>query len=142
MSPGSGMRWVFPQAPKSNVMGMSAWYDLKFDANNRVRRDWDDVEGQMASAAKVHELVEREMAEFGIPCERVFVGGFSQVRAFCHESFMSHGAALSISRFLTLPPRRAGGGHLPPRCAHGSGGLPPSRRCRALRLPTSEGTLP
>lgn len=65
---------------------MPAWYDIYSLDEGEGR---EDMEGIIASARTVHELVEKERS-LGVPSNRIFVGGFSQ------------GGAVSLLAGLTL----------------------------------------
>ncbi|MFT7669773.1 MAG: phospholipase/carboxylesterase, partial [Planctomycetota bacterium] len=89
------IRYVFPNAPSIPVtinggMTMPAWYDIR---SIGVERDFD--EGQLlASAAAVHDLIDREI-ERGIPSERILIAGFSQGGAVGYEAALSYAKPLA-----------------------------------------------
>ena len=87
---------MFPHAPAIPVtinggMVMPAWYDI--ETLELVRRH--DEEGIQRSSAHLTRLIAREN-ERGIPCERIFLAGFSQ------------GGAISTHVALRHPERLAG----------------------------------
>ncbi|WP_404341537.1 alpha/beta hydrolase [Pseudoalteromonas mariniglutinosa] len=73
-----GIRFIFPHAPIQPVtinsgMVMRSWYDIKsMDLANRA-----DEQGVCESAAKVSQLIEREI-ESGITANKIILAGFSQ----------------------------------------------------------------
>lgn len=90
------VRFVFPHAPVRAVtinggMRMRAWYDLlTFD-----RHGPEDEAGIAASATRVREIVEREIA-LGIAPGKIALGGFSQ------------GGAVALHTALRAPVQLAG----------------------------------
>ncbi len=85
-----GVRFVFPHAPAIPVtlnagMVMRAWYDIR-DLDLRRRHD---EQGILASSAALTRLIEREN-ERGIPCERIFLAGFSQGGAIAAHVALRH----------------------------------------------------
>jgi phospholipase/carboxylesterase len=99
------VRWVFPRAPVQPVtinggMAMRSWYDIL--GADIVRRE--DEAGVRASIARVHRLIDREIAR-GMPARRIVLGGFSQ------------GCAITLGAGLRCPHRLAGlvglSGYLP-----------------------------
>ncbi len=90
------VRFLFPHAPVRPItinggMEMRGWYDIKGMAFDRQ----EDRAGLEDSAAHVSRLIERENAR-GIPCERIFLAGFSQ------------GGAVTLFTGLRYPERLAG----------------------------------
>ncbi len=93
---GHGIRFVFPHAPAIPVTinqgyVMPAWYDIKA---MDLERKADEVQLRL-SAARVHALIEREIAN-GIAAQRIVIAGFSQ------------GGAVGFEAALTFPQRLAG----------------------------------
>ncbi|NQV68409.1 MAG: carboxylesterase [Pseudohongiella sp.] len=85
-----GIRFIFPHAPSipvsiNNGYVMPAWYDIKqADVDRHV-----DVEQLMQSAARVHALIEREIAR-GVDSRRIIVAGFSQGGAVAYEAALTY----------------------------------------------------
>ena len=73
-----GIRFIFPHAPVQPVtinggMEMRSWYDIKsIELDKRA-----DEQGVRDSAAKVEELINKEIAS-GIPASKIILAGFSQ----------------------------------------------------------------
>ena len=73
-----GIRFIFPHAPVQPVtinggMEMRSWYDIKsIELDKRA-----DEQGVRDSAAKVEELINKEIAN-GIPANKIILAGFSQ----------------------------------------------------------------
>ena len=92
-----GVRFVFPHAPAIPVTCnggyvMPAWYDIiSLEPNSRTI----DEAGILRSREALRALIERENRR-GIPCERIFLAGFSQ------------GGAVAYTTALTHPERLAG----------------------------------
>lgn len=92
-----GVRFIFPHAPYLPVTCnggyvMRAWYDIVSLAPSSRAVDTD---GLLASRQAIRRLIENEKRR-GIPCERIFLAGFSQ------------GGALAYTTGLTHPERLAG----------------------------------
>ncbi len=90
------VRFIFPHAPVRPVtlnggMAMRAWYDIVTLGGGAPQ----DAEGIAASAAQIHQLIERE-GERGVPPERLVLAGFSQ------------GGAIALHTGLRYPQRLAG----------------------------------
>jgi phospholipase/carboxylesterase len=85
-----GIRFIFPHAPSIPVTVnggyvMPAWYDiLEMNIDRKV-----DVEQLNASAAKVTDLIDREI-ERGIASERIVIAGFSQGGAVAYQAALSY----------------------------------------------------
>jgi len=83
------VRFIFPHAPSipitvNNGYVMPAWYDIfEMSLGRKV-----DVVQLRASANKVVELIEREIAQ-GIPSDKIIVAGFSQGGAVAYETVLS-----------------------------------------------------
>ncbi|KAF5332032.1 hypothetical protein D9758_014580 [Tetrapyrgos nigripes] len=83
------IKWVFPHAPERAVtanmgMVMPSWFDIKSFAFRAA----EDEEGMMETVKTLTQVVRKEM-EYGIPPNRIVLGGFSQ------------GAAMSLLTGLT-----------------------------------------
>ncbi len=97
LDPSARIRFVFPNAPAIPVTCnggyvMPAWYDIiSLEKNNREV----DIDGILKSRQQIRDLIERE-EELGIPCDRIFVAGFSQ------------GGAMAYTTGLTQPKPLAG----------------------------------
>lgn len=125
-----GVRFVFPNAPAMPVTCnggyvMPAWYDI-ISLEPHSRRI--DEAGIVASRAAIRRLIERENGR-GIPCERIFLAGFSQGGAVAYTTALTHPEALAgviaLSTYLpveTLVEREAtpANARLPVFAAHGS----------------------
>jgi len=102
-----GVRFVFPHAPVRPVtinggVRMRAWFDLlTLDATGQ-----EDEAGIRASAAQIHELIERERAR-GLDPRRIALAGFSQGGAIALHAALreAHPLAgvLALSAYLPLP---------------------------------------
>ncbi|HET8554898.1 MAG TPA: carboxylesterase [Rhodanobacteraceae bacterium] len=100
------LRFVFPHAPVRPVtvnggMAMRAWYDIAgIDIASR-----QDEMGIRASIVAVEALIAREV-ERGVPCERIFLAGFSQGGAIALAAGLRHAAQLAgiiaLSTYLPL----------------------------------------
>lgn len=100
------LRFVFPHAPVravtiNNGVRMRAWYDiLGLEIAQR-----QDEHGVRESIGFVDALIARE-GERGIPCERVFVAGFSQGGAIALAAALRHPARLAgviaLSTYLPI----------------------------------------
>ena len=125
-----GVRFIFPNAPEMPVTCnggyvMPAWYDI-ISLEPHSRRI--DEAGIVQSRDAIRRLIERENAR-GIPCERIFLAGFSQGGAVAYTTALTHPEALAgviaLSTYLPVeelvereatPANRA----LPVFAAHGS----------------------
>lgn len=92
-----GVRFVFPHAPHIPVTCnggyvMRAWYDI-ISLESTSRRI--DEAGIVHSRAAIRQLIARENRR-GVPCENIFLAGFSQ------------GGAVAYTTALTHPERLAG----------------------------------
>jgi phospholipase/carboxylesterase len=92
-----GVRFIFPHAPEMPVTCnggyvMPAWYDIITLEKNSRRVD---EAGIVHSRQSIRQLIEREIQR-GIPCERIFLAGFSQ------------GGAVAYTTALTYPEKLAG----------------------------------
>ena len=92
-----GVRFIFPHAPEMPVTCnggyvMRAWYDI-ISLEPHSRRI--DEAGIVHSRAAIRQLIARENQR-GIPCENIFLAGFSQ------------GGAIAYTTALTHPERLAG----------------------------------
>lgn len=89
------VRFVFPHAPQlavtvNNGARMPAWYDiLEFG----VERKFNAAQ-LLASAAKVHALIDREIAR-GIPSDRIVLAGFSQGGAVNFQAGLTYDKPLA-----------------------------------------------
>jgi phospholipase/carboxylesterase len=109
LSVGSGVRFVFPNAPLRPVtinggMRMRAWYDIiSFDRNAE-----EDASGIRASCDFLRALIDREISR-GMPAERILLAGFSQGGAIALTAGLEEsrrlGGILALSTYL---PRTAG----------------------------------
>lgn len=85
------VRFIFPHAPEMPVTCnggyvMPAWYDIiSLDSTSR-RIDEAGIEH---SRAAIRQLIAREN-ERGIPCERIFLAGFSQGGAVAYTTALTH----------------------------------------------------
>lgn len=102
----SAVRFVFPNAPIrpitiNNGYAMRGWYDIL--SLDRLDKKQDEV-GLLESKAAIEALIQKENAR-GIPCERIFLAGFSQ------------GCAMALLTGLRYPEKLAGiialSGYLP-----------------------------
>lgn len=91
-----GIRFVFPHAPEipvtcNNGYVMPAWYDIiSLDSNSRRI----DEAGIVNSREAIRHLIARENRR-GIPCERIFIAGFSQGGAVAYTTALTHPEALA-----------------------------------------------
>ena len=86
-----GVRFVFPNAPQIPVTCnggyvMPAWYDII--SLGRDSRQVDEA-GIIRSREAVRDLIRREN-DRGIPCERIFIAGFSQGGAVAYTTALTH----------------------------------------------------
>jgi len=137
------VRWVFPRAPVQPVtinggMPMRSWYDIL--GADLVKRE--DEAGVRASIARVHRLLEREIAR-GMPARRIVLGGFSQGCAITLGAGLRFGHRLAglvgMSGYLpiaetTAAERHAANADVPLFLAHGQrDGIVPLARGEASR---------
>lgn len=102
------VRFVFPNAPQIPVTCnggwvMPAWYDIISLAPDAREVDEDGV---TRSRAAIRRLIERENVR-GIPCERIFLAGFSQGGAIAYAAALTHAerlaGAIALSTYLPTP---------------------------------------
>lgn len=90
LSDSYGIRFTFPHAPSIPVTInggsiMPAWYDIKdMDVGRKI-----EEEQLLESAAKVHDLIDRELAR-GIDSQRIILAGFSQGGAVCYHAALTY----------------------------------------------------
>lgn len=92
---GCHTRFLFPHAPRIPVtinggMVMRAWYDIREMSIDRKV----DEETLKASAQKIHDLIDREVAR-GIDPTRIVLAGFSQGGAVVYEAALSYAKPLA-----------------------------------------------
>lgn len=106
LAPPAELRFVFPHAPVRPVtlnggMPMRAWYDIR-ELSTAGRQD---VAGTRESAARIGDLVAREMGR-GRPASRIILAGFSQGGAIALHTALRHpqrlGGILALSTYLPL----------------------------------------
>lgn len=103
-----GIRFVFPHAPYQAVTCnggyvMRAWYDIvSLEPHSREV----DAAGVLHSRAAVRTLIARENRR-GIPCERIFLAGFSQGGAIAYTTALTHperlAGLIALSTYLPTP---------------------------------------
>ncbi len=103
-----GVRFVFPNAPAIPVTCnggyvMPAWYDIiALDSTTRTV----DEAGILRSRDAIRRLIERENQR-GVPCERIFLAGFSQGGAIAYASALTHPQCLAgiiaLSTYIPTP---------------------------------------
>lgn len=103
-----GIRFVFPHAPYQPVTCnggyvMRAWYDIiSLEPHSREI----DERGILQSREAVRALIARENAR-GIPCERIFLAGFSQGGAVAYATALTHpeplAGLIALSTYLPTP---------------------------------------
>jgi phospholipase/carboxylesterase len=86
-----GVRFIFPHAPAIPVTCnggyvMPAWYDI-ISLEPTSRRI--DEAGIVHSRTAIRQLIAREN-QHGIPCERIFLAGFSQGGAVAYTTALTH----------------------------------------------------
>ena len=105
-------RFIFPNAPVRPIsinggMPMRGWYDI----TSLTRLDQQDEAGIRASARRVQNLIEEEVAA-GIPRQRIVLAGFSQGGAIAlHAGLRQNealGGILALSTYLPLQSRLMG----------------------------------
>ncbi|MDQ5915816.1 MAG: phospholipase/carboxylesterase [Pseudomonadota bacterium] len=125
-----GVRFIFPHAPEMPVTCnggyiMPAWYDI-ISLEPHSRRV--DEAGIVHSRAAIRALITREN-ERGIPCERIFLAGFSQGGAVAYVTALTHpeklAGLIALSTYLPTPQlvideATAANRALPIFAAHGS----------------------
>ena len=92
----AAMRFIFPHAPALPVTCnggyvMPAWYDI-ISLEPGSRRI--DTAGIFRSRDAIRGLIARENVR-GIPCERIFLAGFSQGGAVAYTTALTHPASLA-----------------------------------------------
>lgn len=126
----SAVRFIFPHAPEMPVTCnggyvMPAWYDI-ISLEPHTRRV--DEAGIVHSRAAIRALIAREN-ERGIPCERIFLAGFSQGGAVAYVTALTHperlAGLIALSTYLPTPQlvideATAANRELPIFAAHGS----------------------
>ena len=100
------VRFIFPHAPVRPItinggMAMRGWFDIL-----GLDRDAEqDADGIRQSEKLVRRLIHREN-ERGVPCERIFLAGFSQGGAIALQCGLRHPEALAglicLSTYLPL----------------------------------------
>ena len=102
------IRFIFPHAPSvpvsiNNGYVMPAWYDI-ISLESTSRRV--DEAGIVKSRQAVRDLIERENGR-GIPCERIFLAGFSQGGAVVYTAALTHpeklAGLIALSTYLPTP---------------------------------------
>lgn len=130
LAPRPGVRFIFPDAPAMPVTCnggyvMPAWYDI-ISLDSTSRRI--DEAGIVNSRTAIRRLIAREN-ERGIPCERIFLAGFSQGGAVAYTTALTHPVPLAgliaLSTYLptnALVEREATAANraIPVFAAHGS----------------------
>ena len=91
-----GVRFIFPHAPEMPVTCnggyvMPAWYDI-ITLEKHSRRV--DEAGIVHSRQAIRQLIERENQR-GIPCERIFLAGFSQGGAVAYTTALTNSERLA-----------------------------------------------
>ena len=121
------VRFILPHAPSlpvtvNNGYVMPAWYDIiRFGEEREFNR------GQLlASAKKIHALIDREIAR-GVPSHRILLAGFSQGGAVNFEAGLTYpqplAGIIALSTYfptadsVELHPSQAG---IPVQICHGS----------------------
>jgi phospholipase/carboxylesterase len=140
------IRFVFPNAPAIPVTCnggyvMPAWYDIiTLDSTTRTV----DEAGILRSREAIRRLIERENQR-GVPCECIFLAGFSQGGAIAYSTALTHAERLAgviaLSTYIPTPEllereANAANAGLPIFAAHGTQddvvGLPLGTRARDL----------
>ncbi len=128
LDPDSGIRFIFPHAPKrpvtiNNGMNMRAWYDIKAPD----LRDQEDSESIIASSRLITQYINAEI-ESGIESNKVILAGFSQGGAITLHAGLRFAqplaGLLALSTYLPLPDRleveAVADKNMPIMMAHGS----------------------
>ncbi|KAF8064287.1 acyl-protein thioesterase 1 [Lyophyllum atratum] len=74
------IKWIFPHAHRMIVTGarkatMNSWFDcFSFDIENRK----EDEPGLYRAVEQINDIISSEEHEYGIPSNRIMVGGISQ----------------------------------------------------------------
>ncbi|MCF8197769.1 MAG: carboxylesterase [Sulfuritalea sp.] len=102
---GPALRFIFPHAPQIPVTCnggyvMPAWYDIiSLDSSSRTV----DEAGILKSRQAIRRLIERENRR-GVPCECIFVAGFSQGGAVAYTTALTHteplAGVIAISTYI------------------------------------------
>ena len=102
-----GIRFIFPHAPEirvtcNNGYVMPAWYDIiSLDSTSRQI----DEAGIVLSREAIRRLIRRENQR-GIPCERIFIAGFSQGGAVAYTTALTHpeplAGLIALSTYLPV----------------------------------------
>lgn len=92
------INFVFPNAPVIPITAnsgyrMPGWFNIYQFGDPSAQQD---VEGHFKSLAKIRSLIKEQETKYGIPPERVVLGGFSQ------------GAALALDALATFDVKLAG----------------------------------
>ena len=126
----AAVRFIFPHAPHQPVTCnggyvMRAWYDIiSLEPHSREV----DLAGLQASRATLRALIAEQNAA-GIPCEHIFLAGFSQGGAVAYTTALTHpeplAGVLALSTYLPTIPLLDAEGCTAPRntpffCAHGT----------------------
>ena len=107
LDPESGIRFIFPHAPKrpvtiNNGMHMRAWYDVK----SPNLRDQEDSESIVASSNLINHYIDAEI-ETGIESNKIILAGFSQGGAITLHAGLRYAqplaGLLALSTYLPLP---------------------------------------
>ena len=108
LPPSPAIRFIFPHAPEMPVTCnggyvMPAWYDIvSLEPHSRKI----DEAGILRSRDAVRALIARENAR-GIPCDRIFLAGFSQGGAVAYVTALTHperlGGLIALSTYLPTP---------------------------------------
>jgi phospholipase/carboxylesterase len=107
LEPESGIRFIFPHAPKrpvtiNNGMHMRAWYDVK----SPNLRDQEDSESIVASSELINHYIDAEI-ETGIESNKIILAGFSQGGAITLHAGLRYAkplaGLLALSTYLPLP---------------------------------------
>ena len=124
------IRFIFPHAPEMPVSCnagyvMPSWYDIySLDINSRRI----DEDGIRQSCQAIRQLIARENAR-GVPCDRIFLAGFSQGGAVAYTTALTHPEALAgviaLSTYIPAPTlladeATAANRSIPVFAAHGS----------------------
>lgn len=101
------VRFVFPHAPERPVTVnggyiMPSWYDI---FSMELEREIDE-EQILASAAAVHQFIDREL-ERGVNSENVILAGFSQGGAVAYQAALTYpkrlGGLMAMSTYFATP---------------------------------------
>jgi phospholipase/carboxylesterase len=102
------VRFIFPHAPAIPVTCnggyvMPAWYDIvSLDSSSRTI----DAAGIIGSRQAIRDLIARENQR-GIPCNHIFLAGFSQGGAVAYTTALTHpeplAGVIALSTYIPLP---------------------------------------